>query len=101
MKKFLIAAAAATTLTLVAAPAMADDRFIGADRSGVGVQVGPFGVGAGPRFSDPYYRDRYYATDGYATDGYYAAPAGECQIIRERVVTPSGRVIFRTHRLCD
>jgi hypothetical protein len=94
MKKLLIAAAAATTL--LAVPAMADELFVGADQSGVGVQVGPFGVGIGPRFSgDPYYRDYH------ATDGTYAAAPGECQIIRERYVTPSGRVIVRQHRLCN
>ncbi len=33
--------------------------------------------------------------DGYA----YAGP--DCPLVRERVVTPSGRVIYRTYRACD
>jgi hypothetical protein len=48
---------------------------------GVGVAVGPFGYGVGPR-----YGWRHYAYD--------------CPLVRERIVTPSGRVIFRVHREC-
>ena len=72
--------------------------YAGADPGGVGVQVGPFGLGVGPRYDgwhNGYYRDRYY------TDGYRAYGAGDCRVIRERIVTPSGRVIFRTRRMCD
>jgi hypothetical protein len=29
------------------------------------------------------------------------AYADECRVIRERIVTPSGNVIFRSHRVCD
>jgi len=27
--------------------------------------------------------------------------AGECRLIRERIVTPSGRVIIQSRRVCD
>jgi hypothetical protein len=86
MKKLLIATAAAAVLA-TAVPASAQ-FWAGADPGGVGVQVGPFGVGVGPRFAGPY------------TDGYYASGAGDCRIVRERAVTPSGRVIFKRHRIC-
>jgi hypothetical protein len=97
MKKLLIAATAAATL--IAVPAAAEDVFVGADRSGVGVQVGPVGVGVGPRFGwdDGYrYRHRHYGHDGY-----YAYGSADCRTIRERTVTPSGRVIVQTKRICD
>ncbi len=57
----------------------------------VGVQVGPVGVGVGP-YWDGYYHHRYWHNYGYAD---------ECRVIRKRVETPSGRVIIRTHRVCD
>ena len=67
--------------------------YIGADPYyGAGVQVGPFGAGVGPRFG---WRDRYW------DDGYRAYGAADCRIVRERVVTPSGRVIVQRHRVCD
>ena len=78
-------------IIVVAAPASAQ-VFIGADSGGAGVQVGPVGVGVGPRFSD----DRYYRR-GYDANAHYA---GECRQIRSRVVTPSGRVVFRTRQVC-
>jgi hypothetical protein len=58
-----------------------------ANAQGVGVQVGPVGVGIGPYWDGAYYHHRYYRD--------------ECRVIRERTETPSGRVIFRTHRICD
>jgi hypothetical protein len=88
MKKLLIATAVAGTALFTALPASAQ-FYAGADPGGVGVQVGPFGVGVGPRFAP-----------GPYTDGYYASGAGDCRIVRERVVTPSGRVIFKRHRVC-
>ena len=94
MKKLLIAASAVAMLAIATVPASAD-FYAGAGPSGVGVQVGPFGVGVGPRFShDPYWRDGY-------RDGYYAYGAAECRIVRERTVTPSGRVIITRQRICD
>jgi hypothetical protein len=96
MKKLLIAGSTVALLAAASLPASAD-FYAGAGPSGVGVQVGPFGVGVGPRFSghDPYWRGRYYDRGGY-----YAYGSGDCRIVRERTVTPSGRVIIRRHREC-
>jgi hypothetical protein len=96
MKKLLIAGSALALLATASLPAAAD-FYAGAGPSGVGVQVGPFGVGVGPRFSghDPYWHDRYYVRDGYRAYG-----SADCRIVRERVVTPSGRVIIQRHREC-
>ncbi|HEY7663625.1 MAG TPA: hypothetical protein VH934_10930 [Xanthobacteraceae bacterium] len=88
MRKLLFAAAAAASL-VAAVPASAQ-VYMGADPGGAGVQVGPFGFGVGPRYD--------YGYRGYGPD-YYAYGA-ECRVSRERVVTPSGRVIYRTHRVC-
>jgi hypothetical protein len=74
----------------IAAPASAQES-IGANSGGAGVQLGPVGVGVGPRFSD----DRYYRR-GYDANAY----DGDCRLIRSRVVTPSGRVVFRTRQVC-
>ena len=89
MKKLLITALAATAIAATAVPASAQ-FWAGADNSGVGVQVGPVGVGVGPRFGwhDPHWRD------------HYAYAPGECRIIRARQVTPSGRVIISRNRVC-
>ena len=95
MKKLLLAAAAAITLVIATTPASAQVRF-GADPWGAGVQVGPFGFGVGPSYG---WRDRYRG-DRYFDDG-YRAYGSDCRVVRERIVTPSGRVIFRTHRTCD
>jgi hypothetical protein len=92
MRKLVFAAAAAAAL-VVAVPASAQVYF-GADPGGAGVQVGPFGAGVGPRYSDPYgYR-------GYRGSEYYAYGAANCSTMRERVITPSGRTIYKTHRVC-
>jgi hypothetical protein len=84
MRKLLMAAAAAGTL-VATVPASAQ-IYLGADPDGAGVQVGPFGFGVGPRY-------------GWRGDEYYAYGA-DCPVIRERVVTPDGRVIYRTQRIC-
>ena len=92
MKKLLFGVAAAGTL-FIAAPASAQVYF-GADPGGVGVQIGPVGAGVGARYSDydrPYrrsYRDSY-------------AYGGDCRVIRSRTMTPSGREVIRTRRVCD
>jgi hypothetical protein len=89
MKKTLItlAAAAAIGMTALGAATPANAQvYLGADPGGVGVQVGPFGFGVGPDYWG--YRDPY-------------AYGGDCRTIRERIVTPSGRVIFRMRNLCD
>jgi hypothetical protein len=78
MRKLLFATAAATVL-VAAVPASAQVYF-GTGRGGV-----EFGVG--PRHD---WRDR----DDYAY-------ARDCRLVRERIETPSGRVIYRTHRDCD
>jgi hypothetical protein len=95
MKKLLIAASTVALLGAATLPAAAD-FYAGAGPGGVGVQVGPFGVGVGPRFSghDHYWHDRQYRR------GYYAYGSGDCRIVRQRVVTPSGRVIIQRHREC-
>jgi hypothetical protein len=74
----------------IAVPASAQ-VFVGADAGGAGVRVGPVGVGVGPDYG---WRHRHYYGDDYAY-----SPGG-CRVIRDRVVTPSGRVIIRTHRDC-
>jgi hypothetical protein len=61
-----------------------------ANAQGVGVQVGPLGAGVGV-YDGPYHH-RYWHDYGYA---------GECRVIRERIETPSGRVIFKSRRVCD
>ena len=95
MKKLLIAGSAVAFLAATSLPAAAD-FYAGAGPSGVGVQVGPFGVGVGPRFGwHDHWRDGYYARRGH-----YAYGSGDCRIVRERVVTPSGRVIIKRHREC-
>ena len=86
MKKLMFATVVAAATLGLAAPASAQ-LFVGADPGGVGVQVGPLGAGVGPRF------DRWHHYGAYAY--------GDCRTIRERVVTPSGRMIFRTRRICD
>ena len=92
MKKLLFGLAAAGAL-FVAAPASAQVYF-GADPGGVGVQVGPVGAGVGPRYWD----DRRYRSRAYR-DSY--AYGGDCRTIRSRTVTPSGREVIRTRRVCD
>lgn len=93
MRKLLFASAAAAAL-VAAVPASAQ-VYVGADPWGAGVRVGPFGFGVGPDYGwhrgyrDPYWRNGYYA---YGAD---------CPLIRERIVTSSGRVIYRTRPACD
>jgi hypothetical protein len=92
MKKVLFGLVAAAALGL-AVPASAQVG-VGVGPGGAGVQVGPFGAGVGPDYGwGP--RHRYYR--GYESYGY----AGNCRTVRERIVTPSGRHIFRTRRICD
>ena len=90
--KILLAATALTAALVAATPATAQ-FYAGAGPGGVGVEVGPFGVGVGPR---------YGWHDGPYTDGYYAyRSGGDCRVVRERTETPSGRVIVKTRRICD
>jgi hypothetical protein len=93
VKRLLFATTAAVALA-AAAPASAQ-VYLGADSGGAGVRVGPFGLGVGPDYG---WRDRYWrGHDAYAYRDY----GPDCRVIQQRVVTPSGRVIFRTHRVCD
>ena len=86
MKKLLFAAAA--TVALVATtPALA---------GGVGVRVGPLGAGVGPSYDRGYDRD-----SGWRHRERYGYGGASCRTVRERIETPSGRVIFKTHRTCD
>jgi len=67
---------------MVAMPAWSQDVYVGTKRSGIE-------VGVGPRYdSDWRYRHRY------------GAARGECRVTRERIETPSGRVIFKSKREC-
>ena len=84
MKRILLAVSA---LAIAGAAALTP-----ANAQGVGVQVGPFGAGIGVGPWNGGYRHRYL--DDYAY-------AGECRLIRERIETPSGRVIFRSRQVCD
>jgi hypothetical protein len=83
MKKFLLIAAA--SLTLAATVPASAQVYFGAGPGGVGVGVG-----------DPDYGWRHrhwrHSYDAYARD---------CRVIRERIVTPSGRVIYRSREICD
>jgi len=92
MKKLLIATASAALLAIASVSASAQ-FYAGADPGGVGVQVGPLGVGVGPRY------DRWH--DGYRRHGYSAYGYADCRVIRDRTVTPSGRVIITHRRSCD
>jgi len=83
MKKLLIGAMAATALAIASVPASAEIYADDAYDAGVGVQVGPFGVGVGPRYA-------WHDPDYY----------GDCRVVRERTITPSGRVIVERHRSC-
>jgi hypothetical protein len=89
--KTLLVATALTAALAAATPASAQ-FYAGAGPGGVGVQVGPFGAGVGPSYG---WRDRHY------TDGSYAYGSAGCRVVRERVETPSGRVILKTRRICD
>jgi hypothetical protein len=83
MKKVLLMAAA--SLTLVATVPAAAQVYFGAGPGGVGVGVGP----------DYGWRHRHWR------HGYDAYARGDCRVIRERVVTPYGRVFYRSREICD
>jgi hypothetical protein len=80
MRNLLFATAAAAAV-MTAAPAMAQVHLYG-DEGGV-----HFGFGSRHDWRDHWREGR----------GDYA----ECRTIRERTVTPSGRVIIETRRTCD
>jgi hypothetical protein len=84
MRALLFAAAASVAL-VAAVPASAQVYF-GAGPHGAGVGVGPFGFGVGPRYG---WRNHWRGDYAY-----------DCPVVRERFITPSGRVIFRARRDC-
>ena len=83
MRNLILAAAVSIATVGVAAPAFAQ----------VDVDVGHGGVRFGLGDRDHFWRDRDHWRGAYAY--------GECRTVRERIETPSGRVIYRTHRDCD
>ena len=82
MKKLILIAAAAAAVTF-AVPASAQVVVRGGD-NGVAVRVGP---------GHHHHSQRHR---GYR--GHYAR--GHCRVIKSRTVTPSGRVIVKTRRVC-
>jgi hypothetical protein len=86
MKKFLLIAAVcvapATTM-----PASAQVHLDGDSSGDIGVN----------RLDDP----NYGWPHSHWRRGYDAYARGECRVIRERVVMPDGRVIYRSREICD
>jgi hypothetical protein len=84
MRKLLFAAA--TAMSLVAAiPALAKDNTEMDGLNTGGFDIGPLG--------------QCFDARGCGRGAYAYAHA--CPMVRERIVTESGRVIFRRHRVCD
>lgn len=77
---------AAALLTLGASVPASAQVYFGAGPGGVGVGVGD------PYYNDWGWRHRHHWRGAYASD---------CRVIRERIVTPSGRVIYRSRQICD
>ena len=69
----------------IAAPGYGQEVYVGPGRGGVEVGVGPGGY---DRDDWRFRRHRW----GEARD--------ECRVVRERIETPSGRVIIKTRREC-
>jgi hypothetical protein len=67
---------------VVAAPAWSQDVYVGTRGVGVGVDVGP----------------RYEGD--WRSRPHYGVARDECRVTRERIETPSGRVIIKTRREC-
>ena len=87
MKKLLLIAAAVTAVSF-AVPASAQVVIRGGE-NGVAVRVGPGhdrGVHRG------HYRGRAHYRHHYAR--------GDCRVIQSRTITPGGRVIVKTRRVC-
>jgi hypothetical protein len=87
-KIFIVAAAAAFS----AGPQFASAADSNSGQYKGGADIGPLGQCYSP--PDCGGRER---TNGYNGRGSYAQ---DCPIVRERVVTDSGRVIFRQRRAC-
>jgi hypothetical protein len=82
MKQLLFVAAAAAAISF-AIPASAQVS-VGVGERGVGVRIGEPGY---------VHRDR-----GWRHRHVYGA--SNCRTIRERIIRPSGRVVFKTTRVC-
>ena len=89
MSRTILAAVAATVVFAGAHLASAADNNSGRYKGGA--DIGP----QGQCFSPPDCGGRE-ETNGYRARSSY----GSCPIVRERVVTDNGRVIFRRHRAC-
>ena len=83
MKNFLLIAVASLTLAATV-PASAQVYF----------GAGPGGVDVGVGNPDYGWRHRHWR------HGYNLYARGDCRIIRERVVTPYGRVFYRSREIC-
>jgi hypothetical protein len=85
------AAAAGVLLAPTSASVHADGVGVGIGNSlpvyadGAGARIGAFAAATGPGYAEG--RGRHHE--------------GGCRVARERVETPSGRVIFRSHRTCE
>ncbi|MBI2714966.1 MAG: hypothetical protein HYX37_11020 [Rhizobiales bacterium] len=77
----------AALLTLVVSAPASAQVYFGAGPGGVGVGIG-----------DPYYNDYGWRHRHHYWGGAYAS---DCRVIRERIITPSGRVVFRSRQICD
>ena len=84
MKMFLLIAAMFATLA-ASVPASAQ----------VYLDVDP-GAGGGNRLDDP----NYGWPQSHWRRGYDAYARGECRVMRERVVTPDGRVAYISREIC-
>ena len=89
MRNLLVSAIAAGALAAAAVPASAQ-VYGGAGPNGAGVRIGPFAAGVGPEYG--WHHHAWGGPNAYS---------GECRVMRERTVTPDGRVIFTTRRSCD
>jgi hypothetical protein len=97
MKRILFAIAA---LFAIAVSAPASAQVLVAPTPGIGVQVGPLGLGVWPDYGTrPYWGGNAYY-EPYGSYGY--EPYGPvCHVVRTRIVTPNGGVIWRARRVCD
>lgn len=84
MKKLILIAAAAAAVSF-AVPASAQ----------VVVRSGDHGVAV--RVGSGHHHHGYHRDHGYR--GHYAR--GNCRVMKSRTVTPSGREIIKTRRVCD
>jgi len=83
MMRTMIFGLMSAAAVVVAAPAWSQDVYVGGGRSGVE-------IGVGPRYHDSDWRYRHR----------YGAARGECRVTRERIETPSGKVIYKSRREC-